>query len=234
MARTKRATICSLRKNGLSNPPPRVPEPKWYSDTHTGPWPIVNAVLDGEQIVAGVWRRGYDNGPWFDPVWNPMMHELAERTMRDLRSGMAEGRIERDPDDDRDIVPDDPDDDRVFFVHFVGGTRVSVCRASAGYFASMLQMKAWAHPMWDTDCNLKIADDCGGPTEWVPLLRGQFLLIFEGCQACHEHAVDSPMMATWSPRLRPARNCLPKRTSSRIGPLRPPFRRPLMGRWCGR
>ena len=116
-----------------------------------------------------------------------MMHELAERTMRDLRSGMAEGRIERDPDDDRDIVPDDPDDDRVFFVHFVGGTRVSVCRASAGYFASMLQMKAWVHP-----CGIPIATSKSptirGPTEWVPLLRGQFLLIFEGCQACHEHA----------------------------------------------
>ena len=55
-----------VEKYGLSNPPPRVPEPKWYSDTHTGPWPIVNAVLDGEQIVAGVWRRGYDNGPLVD------------------------------------------------------------------------------------------------------------------------------------------------------------------------
>jgi hypothetical protein len=177
-----------VEKYGLFKPPPPRPELKWYSDTTTGPWPIVNAVLDGEQIVASVCRRGYDNGPWFDPLLSPTMHELANRTMRDLRTGMAEGRIERDPDDDRANVPDDPDDDRVFFVHFVGSTRVGVCRAEAEYFASMLKMMAWAHPMWDTECNIKIADNCDGPTAWVPLLRGQFLLIFEGCQACHERA----------------------------------------------
>ncbi|WP_375481989.1 hypothetical protein [uncultured Mycobacterium sp.] len=152
--------------------------------------PTVDAILDGEHIMARSMRQGTDNGLLFDPIRSPSMYEVADRTMRELRAAMACDEVKYVTPRGGHFNRDKASDDRVLYVHFVGDKRLFACRGrkSADLFADLLYASAW---VWRQDeCNIKVADDCGGGTLFFPLQRGQFLLLFECCQPCLDKAVD--------------------------------------------
>lgn len=149
----------------------------------------VESVLDGEYIMARSTRQGVDNSLLFDPTRSPEMYAIADQTMRDLRSARASGLRYVTPSGGR-YNPDRVSDDRVLFVHFVGEKLLFACcgRDGADSFSDLLYASAW---LWRKDeCNMRITDDCGDCTIFLPLLRGQFLLMFECCMPCVDKAVD--------------------------------------------
>lgn len=148
--------------------------------------PIVRGTLDGERIVAMSTRHGNDESALFDPAWSPRMYDLAERTLHNLHMGLGYRGCFRYV-NTRGNTCRWPIDGRAVGVHFVGDDRVFVCKGKPDIFASTLAYMRWFHDIAN-GCQINIADDCGGPTISLPLLRGRFLLIFECCVSCRERA----------------------------------------------
>jgi hypothetical protein len=58
---------------------------------------IVESIQDVERTIARATRKAGDNSWLFDPIWNPTMHDLADRVMGDVRSRFG-SRIAKAPD----------------------------------------------------------------------------------------------------------------------------------------
>ncbi len=147
----------------------------------------VQAILSAELIETGA--RGFsgrDNGPMFDPVWSPAMHDRADAAMAELRTALANDEVVIDSHDydlehgfDRSQPPTD-----AVFIWAAGSGRILICCRSgsshderrlrgADYFASMLQhfaqvddyYKYTAEPGvygadYELKCTINIAKDC--------------------------------------------------------------------------
>jgi hypothetical protein len=132
--------------------------------------PIVESVLDIERTIGRATRKGGDNSWLFDPIWNPAMHDLADRVMGDVRSWfglrIAEAR-----------------DGAAFLYYPSEPKKLHVYRSGIERFSHLLSS------CWHDGCDIRLAPGgCSEGTFFLPLQRGQFLIIFEMCAACDEWA----------------------------------------------
>lgn len=148
--------------------------------------PIVQAMLDAKRIVVRSTRSGDDASSLFDPAWSPRMYDLAERTLSNVHHGLGRGGDMRYVNTAGNTLRG-PRRDRETYVHFVGDERAFVCKGKPDEFAATLPHLHWLHDIAN-GCQINIADDCGGATVRVPLLRGRFLLIFACCVPYREQA----------------------------------------------
>lgn len=175
--------------------------------------PIVTAILDGERIAESVTGQGADNWLLCDPSRSPAMYGVVTEAHRDLRAAMARGEIAYDTAHEAyepyDYDPDKPELARVL-IHFVGSRSVLVCRRpdpvgdepwfvgrparsypdrGPAYLADMLSLTSEVYDLWlSDDCNINVADDCGGRTIMFPLTLGAVVLIFRCCWNCQAKA----------------------------------------------
>jgi hypothetical protein len=132
--------------------------------------PIVESVLDIERTIARITRKAGDNSWMFDPIWNPTMHELADRVMGEVRSRFG-SRIAKAPDGAAFLYyPGEPNRFRVFSRGIERFSYLLTCR-------------------WHDGCDIGLAPGgCSEGTVFLPLQRGQFLIVFEICGSCDECA----------------------------------------------
>ena len=153
----------------------------------------VAAVYDAERACATVFRGNgirSDSAPFFDPQLCPRMWERANAVMHHLQTSYAIEYVDRSAPCTAPYDPDDADMQNAVFIHFVNDPNVLfVCRDRAERL-SWLWGAAWE----EGKCNVNQALGCTGDTgvtAFIPTLRGQFLVCFEGCEPCHEHLHDT-------------------------------------------
>ena len=93
------------------------------------------------------------------------MSELAERTMRNMRTRFAK-HIDRAADTD-------------VFLYYPSTQDFYTYHRNVERFAYMLTF------CWPEGCDIKMAPSgCSGVEVFLPLMRGQFIVVFGICQAC--------------------------------------------------
>lgn len=153
----------------------------------------VAAVEATERAVrsAGV-GQGITAPTYFDPVYNQRMSDRANAVMHHLQTSHDLSYIDRSRpgawgySEFRRYDPHDPDLQAAMFVHFVSKPNtVYVFRDEPERFAWLWSM-AWP----ERRCTVGESAACSGlygPTDYLTLHRGQFLLAWECCGPCMEH-----------------------------------------------
>src|SRR6478672_1047477 len=141
--------------------------------------PIDGAIQVVERTRALVTREINDTAWLFDPVWNPAMWELANRTMREMRQRFA-GRIEAAADSDT-------------FLYYPCIPNLYVYDDAMERFSYMITTRVpLPHAVGRRGCDVQLAPGgCSGRAVYLPLQRGQFLLVFSICRACDSWARET-------------------------------------------
>lgn len=153
----------------------------------------VQAILDGEQIVHKLYGDDLDVTVLFDPVLSPLLHAKADAIMRDVRAAVASGQAQYVM-PGREAYDLEDSETREVFLSF-GDIRICVCRNKVDYFVAMLEH--YASRPWQC-CVFNIVDDCHSSlkpedgidqtTKFLPLTRGQFVLLLDICRPCYAKA----------------------------------------------
>lgn len=131
-----------------------------------------NAIDESIQEVERTMARTGNTSWLFDPVWAPAMWELANKTMQDMRWLYA------------DHIADAADSD--VFLYYPGEQRFYVYSHNIERFAYMLSFS------WPPGCDIKLAPGgCRGCEVFLPLQRGQFIVVFGICEACDAKARET-------------------------------------------
>lgn len=152
----------------------------------------VLAVFDAERVCSPVFRgNGIRAGSaaFFDPQICPSMWERANAVMHHLQTSHEIEYVDRTAPGTAPYDPDDAEMRSAVFVHFVNDPNVLFVFRDRAERLSWLWGAAWE----EGRCNVTQAVGCTGdtgPTAFIPTLRGQFLVCFEGCGPCHEHLDD--------------------------------------------
>ncbi|KLO31501.1 hypothetical protein ABW16_01235 [Mycolicibacter heraklionensis] len=125
----------------------------------------------------------------FDPSTMPHMYERANAVMHHLHTSHDLEYVDQSPAGTAKYDPDNPSMQAAMFVHFVNRPNsVHVFRDDAA-----LHDWFWV-TAWPLDrCTMHDSAACTGDgvyTVFVPVQRGQFLLIFEACLPCAEYLCD--------------------------------------------
>ena len=153
----------------------------------------VRAVFDAERACATVFRGNgirSDSATFFDPQLCPSMWERANAVMHHLQTSHVIEYVDRTAPGTAPYDPDDAAMQNAVFVHFVNDPDVLFVFRDRAERLSWLWGAAWE----EGRCNVTQALGCTGdtgPTAFIPTLRGQFLVCFEGCEPCHEHLHDT-------------------------------------------
>lgn len=134
--------------------------------------PNVAATQVVQRTRALVTRETGDTAWLFDPNWNPGMWRLANRTMRDMRRQFGD-RIEAASDSDTFLYyPCIPE----LYVYVDAMERVSY----------MITTRVpLPHAVGERGFDVQLAPSgCSGRAMYLPLERGQFLVVFSICKAC--------------------------------------------------
>lgn len=134
--------------------------------------PIVGAVQVVERTRALVTRETGDTAYLFDPAWNPKMWLLANRTMRDMRERFSD-RIEAAADSDT-------------FLYYPCLPELYVYDDAMERFSYMISTRVpLPHAVGQRGCDVQLAPGgCSGQAVYLPLERGQFIVVFSICAAC--------------------------------------------------
>jgi hypothetical protein len=109
--------------------------------------------------------RTGDTAWLFDPNWSPAMWGLANKTMGNMRTRFAH-HIAKAADTD-------------VFLYYAGTQDFYVYSRNIERFAYMLSF------CWPVGCDIKMAPGgCSGVELFLPLQRGQFIVVFGICEAC--------------------------------------------------
>lgn len=124
----------------------------------------------------------------FDPNMMPHMYERANAVMHRLHTSYDLDYIDQNPSGTAEYDPDNPNAQAAMFVHFVN-------RPNAVYvFRDGAELREWFWVnAWPLDrCTMHDSAGCIGAdyTVFVPVQRGQFLVLFEACYPCAEHLCD--------------------------------------------
>lgn len=154
----------------------------------------VKAVVETERAVRRTFRA--DSGHLFDPVINPAMHEWVNAVIRHLHTSQDIKYIDRRLPGMRPYDQHQPNAQGHTFVHFVGmPDTVLVFREPAERFAWL--WSAINRGFLRDNCDLAVSPLCTGGREYpyldfyVPVQRGQFLLMFESCPECYDTIEDA-------------------------------------------
>jgi hypothetical protein len=174
---------------------------------------IARAVLDGEYIGANAAGYGSpDNWLLADPDRNHVLYVKVRDAHRDFHNAKAMGALTYDTGDpDWEFDPDEPDP-AVVLIHYVGRHKVGVCRRQpprvvdrvfgrkepigpergADYWLGSVQLYGEVYDLWQgDDCQLNLADDCGGRTVMFPLSFGGVVHVFRACLRCQSKAAET-------------------------------------------
>ena len=151
------------------------------------------AVFDAERACGTVFRGNgirSDSAIFFDPQLCPRMWERANAVMHHLQTSHEIEYVDRTTPGTAPYDPDDPAMQNAVFIHFVNDPNVLFVFRDRAERLSWLWGAAWE----EGRCNVKQASACTGdtgPTAFIPTLRGQFLVCFEGCEPCHEYLYET-------------------------------------------
>jgi hypothetical protein len=127
--------------------------------------PIDSSIQEVEATMARATGRTGDTAWLFDPIWSPAMWELANKIMQDMRVRFAK-HIATAADTD-------------VFLYYPGTQGFYVYSRDIERFAYMLTF------CWPVGCDIKMAPGgCRGVELFLPLQRGQFIVVFGICEAC--------------------------------------------------
>ena len=153
----------------------------------------VLAVFDAERACGTVFRGNgirSDSAMFFDPQLCPRMWERANAVMHHLQTSHEIEYVDRSTPGTAPYDPDDPAMPNAVFIHFVNDPNVLFVFRDRAARLSWLWGAAWE----EGRCNVKQALACTGDTgatAFIPTLRGQFLVCFEGCAPCHEYLYET-------------------------------------------
>lgn len=167
-------------------------DPDWYlplDDVRDKPRanPTVSACLDGETIVAKTFLREHDYVELFDPARSPEMWARAMEAVGALHKASARREIGFVSASGPVGVPqpnplDNPFDEHVTLMHYVGDYRAFVCRNQPDNFSAALFMAA--NFGQGGLCTINITGDCSSKTTILPLQIGTLVLVFGCCDVC--------------------------------------------------
>lgn len=126
-----------------------------------------------QEVEATMRRRQAGDTSWlFDPIWSPAMWELANETIRDMRTKFAH------------YITTSAETD--VFLYYPGTQDFYAYSRGIQRFAYMITFA------WPVACDIKMAPGgCMGQEVFLPLQRGQFILVFGICDACDLWARDT-------------------------------------------
>jgi hypothetical protein len=155
-----------MEKYGVTNPP----------DPNN---PNVGAIQVVERTRALVTHDKDDTAWLFDPVWNPKMWNLANRTMAGMRKLFGD-RIQAAADSDT-------------FLYYPCIPELYVYEDEMERFAYMITTRVpLPHAVGERGCDVQLAPGgCSGRAVYLPLERGQFLVVFSICRACDAWARET-------------------------------------------
>lgn len=126
---------------------------------------IDDSIQEVEATMARAVGRSGDTSWLFDPICAPAMWELAEKTMGKMRVRFAK-HIDRAADTD-------------VFLYYPGTQNFYTYSRNVQRFAYMLTFA------WPEGCDINLAPGgCDGVAVFLPLMRGQFIVVFGICEAC--------------------------------------------------
>jgi hypothetical protein len=134
--------------------------------------PIIGATQVVERTRALVTRETGDTAWLFDPRWNPKMWKLANRTMRDMRKQFGD-RVESAADSDT-------------FLYYPCIPNLYVYDDAMERFSYMITTRVpLPNAVGQRGCDVQLAPaGCCGRAVYLPLERGQFIVVFSICKAC--------------------------------------------------
>ena len=155
-----------IEKYGMNNPP----------DPNN---PNVGAIQVVERTRALVTRETDDTAWLFDPEWNPPMWRLTNRTMDQMRQRFGD-RIEAAADSDT-------------FLYYPCIPNLYVYDDAMERFSYMITTRVpLPNAVGQRGCDVQLAPDgCSGRAVYLPLERGQFLVVFSICKACDSWARET-------------------------------------------
>lgn len=138
--------------------------------------PIDGAIQVVERTRALVTRHTDDTAWLFDPAWNHDMWELANRTMRRMWQLFSD-RIEAAADSDT-------------FLYYPCMPNLYVYDDAMERFSYMITTRVpLPNAVGRRGCDVRLAPGgCSGRAVYLPLQRGQFIVVFGICGACDEWA----------------------------------------------
>ena len=141
--------------------------------------PNVGAMQVVERTRALVTRETDDTAWLFDPVWNPDMWELANRTMRDMRQQFGDG------------IEDAADSDT--FLYYPCIPNLYVYDDAMERFSYMITTRVpLPNAVGQRGCDIQLAPSgCSGRAVYLPLERGQFIVVFSICNTCDSWARET-------------------------------------------
>jgi hypothetical protein len=123
----------------------------------------VTAILAAERITSGT--HGPENTPLFDPVWSSAMWERANEAIREMSSQHG------------DFMAGVWDS--AVFLYYPGRSEFRAYGNDIERFTYMLGYAS------QNNCDIKLAPGgCSEGTAFLPLGRGQFIVVFEICEVC--------------------------------------------------
>lgn len=155
-----------MEKYGMNNPP----DPDNAN---------VGAIQVVERTRAFVTLDKDDTAWRFDPRWNPAMWELVNRTMAGMRQRFGD-RIQAAADSDT-------------FLYYPCIPELYVYEDGMERFSYMITTRVpLPHAVGQRGCDIQLAPSgCEGQAVYLPLERGQFLVVFSICRACESFAGDA-------------------------------------------
>lgn len=153
-------------KYGMDEPPP---------PDH----PIIGAVQVVERTSAFVTRETCKTDWLFDPAWSPAMWQLAQRTLHDMHRQFGD-QIDAAADSDT-------------FLYYPCIPNLYVYGDGMECFSYMITTRVpMPHAVGQRGCDVQLAPEgCRGQAVYLPLERGQFLVVFSICRACDAWARET-------------------------------------------
>lgn len=141
--------------------------------------PFDGAIQVVERTRALVTRQREDTAWLFDPSWNPAMWEHANRTMRDMWEKFGD-RIEAAAESDT-------------FLYYPCIPNLYVYDDALERFSYMITTRVpLPNAVGHCGCDVQTAPGgCSGRAVYLPLERGQFIVVFSICHACDNWARET-------------------------------------------